>query len=48
MKENDFRCEGSVEFLLNSCEEKVTRVTTPQPADNSELTGCKVVSTVAS
>ena len=48
MKENDSMCEASVGVLLNSCDDRVTTVTTPELTDNKGFNGCKVVSGSAS
>jgi hypothetical protein len=37
MKENHFRCETSVGFLSNCCDEEVTRSRSSQSTDTSEL-----------
>lgn len=48
MKESDFRCEASVRFLLNCCDQQVTNVKTSQSTDISVLTSGGVVSGAAS
>jgi len=40
-KANDFRCEVSVGFLLNSCDERSHACDSAQPTENSQLAGCE-------
>jgi hypothetical protein len=41
MKENDFRCEVSVGFLLNCCDERGHTCDASQSTENSELSACE-------